>query len=182
MVNSNVVYWSANAYNITTGLPDPDGDGGAYQRPALLNLPASACTGVTQVFTAKFGCFELQPAPGTPTIPRNYGRGPSNLNMLLRVSRTFGFVKKEAVAPPPMPNLPPGMPPPPPPTVSAIPMKYNMTFSVSAINPLNHPNYGNPNGNLSSPFFGQSQYLQGTFSNGSGTYNRKITMQMQFMF
>ena len=63
------------------------------------------------------------------------------------------------------------------------PKKYNVTLSVSAINPLNHPNFGNPNGNLSSPFFGKSQNLQGTFFGpGNGTYNRKVTMQLQLAF
>jgi hypothetical protein len=183
MINSNIIYWSAAAYNITTGLPDPSGDGSAVQRPALLNIPAGSCTGLAQRYVAQFGCFDLSPAYGSPTISRNFGRGPSNFNMLLRVSRTWGFVNKEAAGAPAAGPVPsgPGMPPPPI-ASNATPKKYNVTFSVSAINPLNHANLGNPNGNLSSPFFGQSQYLQGTFGPGNGTYNRKVTMQMQLAF
>ena len=94
MINANVIYRSAQAYNITTGLPDPSGDGFAVQRPAFLNLPAASCTSSTQHYVAEFGCFEVAPAAGTPTISRNFARGPSNFNMLLRVSRTWGFVNK----------------------------------------------------------------------------------------
>jgi hypothetical protein len=182
MINSNIIYRSAQAYNITTGLPDPSGDGSAVQRPALLSLPASVCTSPSQRFVSGFGCFDSSPAPGIPTISRNYGRGPSNFNMLLRLSRTWGFINKETSGP--AAAIAPGGPgmPPPPPASAAPKKKYNVTLSVSAINPLNHPNFGNPNGNLSSPFFGQPQYLQGTFGPGNGTYNRKITMQMQLAF
>jgi hypothetical protein len=185
MVNDNILYRSGSAYNITTGLPDPSGDGNAVQRPALINLPAASCTGSLQRYVSEFGCFDLSPAPGTATIARNFARGPSNLNMLLRVSRTWGFVTKEGSGGPAAASSPsgPGMPPPPPGPGGVTPKKYNVTLSVSAINPLNHPNFGNPNGNLSSPFFGKSQYLQGTFFGpGNGTYNRKVTMQLQLAF
>ena len=62
--------------------------------------------------------------------------------------------------------------------------RYNVTFSVFAVNPLNHPNLAAPNGNFSSPFFGQSTTLQGGFGTAGGavTYNRKITMQLQLTF
>ena len=169
-LNDNILFRSGQTYNITTGLPDPSGDGSAVQRPALFHIPQASCTGASQEYVAQFGCFELAPAPGTPTIPRNFARGPSNLNMLLRVSRTWGFVEKESAGP--------GAPP-----ATGGAKKYNVTFSVSAINPLNHANFANPNGDLSSPFFGKSQYLQSTFfASGGGTYNRKVTMQMQFAF
>jgi hypothetical protein len=92
--NMLFIYWSASAYNITTGLPDPSDDGAAVQRPALLDLPANACTGPTQKYTAQFGCFDLQPAQGTPTIRRNYARGPGNANMTIRLSKTWSFEKK----------------------------------------------------------------------------------------
>jgi hypothetical protein len=174
IVNTLFIYNSGPLYNITTGLPDPSGDGAAVQRPALLNLPAGSCTGASLVYSAQFGCFDLLPAPGTPRIPRNLGRGPSNANMTVRLSRTWDFVKQEsakganAVA-----AAPAG---------SAMPMKYHMTFSLYAINPLNHPNFGTPNGNLTSPYFGKPLNLQGTFTPGNATYNRKVTLQVQLTF
>jgi hypothetical protein len=61
--------------------------------------------------------------------------------------------------------------------------KYNMTLSVMARNILNHPNYGTPNGDLSSPYFGQSLSLAGFGPFGaSTTYNRKIDLQLRFTF
>jgi hypothetical protein len=36
------------------------------------------------------------------------------------------------------------------------PKRFNLTLTVMAQNVLNHPNYASPNGDLSSPFFGQS--------------------------
>src|SRR5262249_32157091 len=96
MVNTLFIYSSGAVYNITTGLPDPSGDGSAVQRPALVDLPAGTCTGATLRYVSEFGCFDLQPAPGTRTIPRNFGRGPSNANMTLRLSRTWDLIKKES--------------------------------------------------------------------------------------
>lgn len=37
--------------------------------------------------------------------------------------------------------------------------KYNLTLSVNARNALNHPNYAAPDGDLSSPYFGESRSL-----------------------
>jgi hypothetical protein len=175
MVNTLFIYSSGAVYNITTGLPDPSGDGSAVQRPALVNLPANTCTGATLRYVSEFGCFDLQPAPGTRTIPKNFGRGPGNANMTLRLSRTWDLIKKESaggangVAAGPAPS-------------GAAAAKYHVTLSAYAINPLNHPNFAQPNGNLTSPFFGKPLSLQGTFSPGNATYNRKVTFQVQLTF
>jgi hypothetical protein len=184
MVNTVFIYNSGAIYNITTGLPDPSGDGAAVQRPALVNLPASTCTGATLVYAPQFGCFNLSPAPGTPTIPRNYGRGPSNVNISLRLSRTWDFVKSEMPGGAAAAVAPQGGPAPAgaPTGGSGGPMKYHLTFSAYAINPLNHPNFAPPDGNLTSPFFGKPLNLWGTFTNGNTTYNRKVTLQVQLTF
>src|SRR5262249_3643434 len=134
LANTLFIYNSGAVYNITTGLPDPSGDGAAVQRPALVGLAAGSCTGATLKYVPQFGCFDLSPAAGTPVIPKNFGRGPSNSNMSFRLSRTWDFAKKEspgganAVAAAPAQG-------------SAVPTKYHLTLSVYAINPLNHPNF-----------------------------------------
>src|SRR5207237_4152173 len=92
MVNAFFIYTSGPVYNITTGLPDPSGDGAAVQRPALANLSPGACAGATVRYVPQFGCFDLLPGAGTPSIPKNFGRGPSSSNMTLRVSRTWDFI------------------------------------------------------------------------------------------
>ncbi len=202
---------SGTPYNITTGLPDPWGDGSAVQRPALVNLPASACTGASLKYAPAFGCFNLNPAAGTAaTIQRNSGRGPGAVNLSLRISRTWGFGSfgesgpADKNAPPPGlggvrggpgPGGPPGGgpggggPPPggPPPGGifgSSSPKRYNLTLTAMAMNVLNHPNFASPNGDLSSPFFGQSLSLQGGFGpeGGGSTYDRKISLQLRLTF
>jgi hypothetical protein len=174
LVNMLFVYNSGAVYNITTGLPDPSGVGAAVQRPALLDLPASSCNGTTLRYATEFGCFDLLPAYGTATIPKNFGRGPSSSNMTVRLSRTWDFARKES---PEGASGPAGATP-----ASAAAMKYHLTLSVYAINPLNHPNFAAPNGNLSSPFFGKPLSLQSNFTPGNSTYNRKVTLQVQMTF
>ncbi len=44
IANTLLIYSSAAAYNITTGLSDPDGDGAAVQRPSLVSLSGAACS------------------------------------------------------------------------------------------------------------------------------------------
>jgi hypothetical protein len=90
--------------------------------------------------------------------------------MSLRLSRTWDFVKTETPA---------GAAPA---AGSAAPTRYHLTLSAYAINPLNHPNFAPPVGNLTSPFFGKPLSLWGTFSNGNTTYNRKVTLQVQLTF
>jgi len=206
---------SGTPYNITTGLPDPSGDGSAVQRPALVDLPASACTGAALKYAPGFGCFNLNPAPGTPTIERNAGRGPAVVNLSMRLSRTWGFgtlgesgpADKDAPPPgiggvrggpgpggpggggpggggPPGGGPPPGGPPPSGLFGSSSPKRYNLTLSIMAMNVLNHPNFASPNGDLSSPYFGQSLSLAGGFGpEGAGsTYDRKISLQLRLAF
>jgi hypothetical protein len=61
--------------------------------------------------------------------------------------------------------------------------KYNVTLSLSAHNLLNHPNYAPPSGDLSSPFFGQYRSLTGFGPfGGNSTYDRKVDVQLRFMF
>jgi hypothetical protein len=61
--------------------------------------------------------------------------------------------------------------------------KYNLTLSLSARNLLNHPNYSAPNGDLSSPYFGDYRSLAGFGPFGAGsTFNRKIDVQLRFTF
>ena len=53
----------------------------------------------------------------------------------------------------------------------------------NARNTLNHPNYAAPNGDLISPYFGQSLSLAGFGPFGSpSTYNRKIDLQLRLTF
>jgi hypothetical protein len=203
-VNPFIVVQSGTPYNITTGL-DPNDDGIFTARPELLaGVSEGNCSSANLVYTAKFGCFNVNPAAGAPTIERNYGRGPGSATLMLRLSRTWAFGEKRETdpnaggfgGPPPGggggggrgPGGPGGGGPPPggpPPGMGFNSGKrYSLTLGVNAMNALNHPNYAAPNGDLTSPFFGVSQSLAGGFGpfGGASTYNRKIDFQLRFGF
>lgn len=75
---------------------------------------------------------------------------------------------------------------------AASPQKYSLTLSVNFQNLLNHVNLNSPVGNLSSPLFGQSTGLGGSFGGfgpgggfgggGAGAGNRKVTLSARFTF
>ena len=142
VVSPFLVVNSGPPYNITTGL-DPNHTGTATGRPGLV---AGPCQGA--------GCFNLNPAPGTE-IEHNYGRGPGAINVAMRLSRTWTFGPGRAAAPAdtggghggPMALSTPGD------------RRYGLTLSASTMNALNHVNFAPPNGDLSSPYFGQYRAL-----------------------
>jgi len=120
------------------------------------------------------------PGPGMGEIPHNYGRGPGAMNLVLRVARTweFGPEKETAGAGPTDPQH--GMLGP------VIRRKYSVTASAFTLNSLNHTNLGAPDGDLSSPYFGQSRSLGGFIVMAHGgapsTSNRKIDLQIRVTF
>jgi hypothetical protein len=201
---------SGAPYNITSGL-DANHDGFSSERPALVDLAASGCTGQSYKYAPGFGCFSLNPAAGTPTIERNSGRGPANANVMLRLSRSWVFGGKSeprAAGPggpggPGGPMMMGGGPPPGGggghgpggPMMMGGPgmmggagsgRHYTLTLGINAQNAINHANYAAPSGDLSSPYFGVYRSLaggMGPMGGGSGgTYNRKIDVQLRFAF
>ena len=198
---------SGSPYNITTGR-DTNGDGAATERPALVSgIAASDCHTGNLVYATGFGCFNLAPTPGSATIGRNFARGPAIVSLNARIARTWAFGNKgETNAGPGGPGgnyqIKAGAGPPPGggerggggggpmlimmggPGGGAANKKYNITLSASASNVLNHANFANPVGDLSSPYFGQSLSLAGGFGplGGASTYNRKIDFQLRFGF
>jgi hypothetical protein len=199
---------SGAPYNITTGR-DTNGDSITAERPSIVAVAAGQCTGSNYFYAAGFGCFNLNPAPGT-SIGRNYARGPGSFNMSMRLARTWTIGGHGEAAsgmggmmggPPPGGGMrggggpPPGggmMMAPPPGMMGAAgasqasSRRYNITVSLNASNVLNHVNWGTPSGDLSSPFFGQYRNLAGGFGpmggSSTGTYNRKVDVQVRFSF
>jgi hypothetical protein len=184
-------------YNITSGL-DPYSTGFPAARPALESgLGPGACYGNNLVYAADFGCFNLRPAPGTPLIGRNFARGPANVSLGLRVSRTWAFGGGAQTRAAFQNGASPGMiehggqaagghSGGPPESMFNVNngRKYNLTLSASTLNALNRTNLAPPNGDLSSPYFGQSLSLADLMGHVSGasTYNRKIDVQLRFTF
>ncbi len=190
-----MMFSSGPPFNIVLGR-DLNGDGILTDRPAF----ATSATPPADVRNTPWGAFDIDPTASSSIVPRNYGQGPGNVSINLRVSRTWSFGKTAEQM------MTQGGPPsgvmmggPPPPRGggggrgpggpggmfgSSGTGKYNLTFSVSGRNVINHVNYAPPDGNLSSPLFGQSTSLAGGFgpyaSGAAG--NRKVELQLRFSF
>ncbi len=174
---------SGQPYNITTGL-DPLNTGFPAARPALVQ---GSCAGAGLTYAAGFGCFDLNPAASTASIGHNFGRGPADVNVMLRVARTWAFGgegrsgSSSQQTSHGIGNGPPaGM------FDTNSGRRYNLTVSASTLNALNRANFSPPNGDLSSPFFGKYRSLGGMVVLMHGglpsTYNRKIDLQVRFTF
>lgn len=207
-INPLLVVTSGTPFNITIGR-DLNGDTLFTERPAF-------ATDLTKpgVVVTRFGAFDPNPGPGAVIIPRNFGRGAGAITSLLRLSKTFGFGGEQSSAAqsrgqrdnrgetggggrgfggfgggaqrggggggrgPGGGGFGGG----------ESGKRYNLTFSVSFQNILNHVNYGRPIGNLSSSLFGLPNSSVGAFGGfggrggASAPYNRLIEMQVRFSF
>lgn len=197
-----VIASSGSPFNITTG-QDLNGDLQYTDRPAF----ATAAT--LHPITTTFGVFDTNPAPGIAIIPRNYGNGPGQFTVNLRVGRTWGFGERTTTAAgmtgggdgggggPRGGGRGPGGP-------GGMRMgggggghggfdggssgkRYTVNLSVSARNLFNHVNPGTPIGDLSSPNFGVSNSIAGGGFGGPGggggsANNRRIDLQLRFSF
>ena len=205
-INPFITASSGSPYNIITGR-NLYGDGVISARPALVSVSAANCSGTDLLYEPSFGCFNLNPAPGTPTINRNFGRGPASVNVNLRISRTWAIGSKEKSAGSASDARPPGGMGGPrgggfPGMGGGFPRggggrgggpmggggsagsgKYNITLSIQATNALNHPNFGPPNGDLASSYFGEHLSLGGFGAGGvSNIFDRRVSFQLRFAF
>ncbi len=205
-LNPFITVSSGRPFNITLGR-DVNGDSVFNDRPAwATDLTRSS------VVVTRWGVFDTDPLPGQTIIPRNWGEGPGQFTVNLRVSRTFGFGGERrspaassvegplAGGPPPGGFGGPGGGPggrgagpggPGGPRGGPGMMfgegsgarRYNLTFSVAARNLLNHVNLAPPVGTLSSPLFGLSNALAGGMGpGGSASANRRIEFQVRLSF
>ncbi|MEP6533818.1 MAG: TonB-dependent receptor, partial [Bryobacteraceae bacterium] len=199
-----VIASSGSPFNITTG-QDINGD------LQLTDRPAFATASTLHPITTAFGVFDTNPVAGSPIIPRNYGQGPGQFTVNLRVGRTWGFGEKTTSGGSVGDGGPggggmrggggggrgggPGG--------GGMRMgggggrggfdggssgkRYTLNLSVSGRNILNHVNPGPPIGDLSSPNFGLSNSIAGGGFGGPGggggsANNRRIDLQLRFSF
>jgi hypothetical protein len=193
---------SGTPFNITVG-QDLNGDSIYNDRPAFASAGATG----TNIVRTRWGTFDTNPKSGETIIPINYGTGPGQFSLNLRLSKTFGFGRKAASASAEgsMPGPPPGGgrggPPPgggggglgpgglsssggrPPRGLGqAESYRYNLTVGVGATNVFNIVNLGTPVGQLSSPLFGKYNSLAGGAFGPPGGGNRNIDFQIAFSF
>jgi hypothetical protein len=181
---------------------DINGDSFFNDRPTFASQASNPAT----VDTTKYGNFDISPTPpaGSQLIPINYGNGPVQFAMNMRVAKSFGVGPrveegKGAVAGgggdggrgghgmPGMGLGGTGGGPHGPNT--RVDRRYSITLSAFAHNIFNVVNLAPPNGTLGgppdgttdSPFFGKSNQLAtGFFSHGSAV--RDFNFQALFNF
>jgi hypothetical protein len=192
---------SGQPFNITLG-QDLIGSSIFNQRPAF----ASNLSNPNNVIVTPLGSFDTVPEPGETLVPVNYGTGPMQFTLNLRLSRTFGFgkaVERSSGAgsgggrgpgggfgggrpgggggrgPGGGPGLFGGGGPGG--GANAQSRRYNLTFSVQARNVFNNVNLAPPIGIVTSPLFDHSNALAGGAFSSSAS-NRSISLQMTFSF
>ena len=147
-------------FNITTGT-DLNGDSIYNDRPAFATAPTASSV----LYNTRFGNFDANPQPGEKIIPINCGNSPNLAFLDLSVNRSFKFGLRPAAGEPAPRSDPP----------------YTVTLTVDSPNVLNHRNPGQPEGVLSSPFFGQPTSLNNPFSADTAA-NRILFLQAGFSF
>ena len=215
VLNPLVVANSGPPFNIITG-QDLNLDRQVNERPSF--APDGVNCALSTIRCTPFGNFNLVPLTGERIIPRNYGHSPGSFVVNLRVSRTFAFGTihnanaaraqaqpaasaadgaKRSAGGPGGPMLaggggagakvvaagggPQGAAPP-------AEKRYSLNVSINFQNLLNRVNLGTPVGNLSSPNFGESLGLAGSFGGfgggggSTGAGNRRIYAQVRFNF
>jgi hypothetical protein len=181
---------SGAPFDITAG-SDPFGTTLFNGRPGIAtnrNKPG--------LIQTSYGLLDPNPTPDEELLPRNYGRGPGQMTVNMRIGKTWGFGGERrrqtpaAAAPPPPPPQPQpqgeggGGGPRPPGVqggggpgapgngggitggVSSTSRTYNVTLSLSFRNLTNHTNPGPIIGNITSPLFGQANQAAGSGGGG----------------
>jgi hypothetical protein len=187
---------SGSPYNLTVG-QDLYGFDTFNDRPALVS--PSTCAGrVVQsanVICTSLGTFNNAPALGQPVLPINYGTGPTNISLSLRLSKTIGFGPETGGNAGEGPHhggyhggglggrgLTGGGGGGNPFGGSTTSHRYNLTFTVSARNAINRVNLGPPIADIDSGLVGKYNSLaDGPFSY-SGNATRRIDLLLMFSF
>jgi hypothetical protein len=183
-----VIVQSGAPFDITSG-SDPYGTTLFNARPGVATDPS-----IPGVVPTRYGLLDPNPAPGEPILGRNYGRGPGQMRVNLRISKAIGFGGETGRAAEKRPSVSAGgataaqasgrglggiigMPK----TVH----RYNLIVSMAVQNLLNHTNPGPITGDITSPLFGSANRVAGG-PNGEGFFetanNRRMEAQVRFTF
>lgn len=165
---------SGAPFNITTG-HDNNGDTLFTDRPALASPDQAGA------LATPYGVFNPNPGPAAILIPHNYAQGPGFITLNLRIARAFGFgamadgglgttPSRSAIA-----------------RMFAAPSAkhhYNLTAAIILRNVMNTNNPGMPVGNLTSPYFGRSNWLASTAgpADMASGNNRRLQFQLRVDF
>jgi hypothetical protein len=207
---------SPSPFNIQIGT-DYNGDRVSNDRPSF--APAGAACG-GNIKCTSFGNFNITPGPGDTIIPINYGDGVGRFTADVRFSRNFGWGERRGATGAPQGGGRGGGFGGPGgggggrggggggrggggprggfgggrggfgSVGGSAAHRYNIGLTVAVTNILNHVNRSSPIGDLTSPFFGQSQNTSGFGGGGGGgglaggtaTGNRRIQFTLRFNY
>jgi hypothetical protein len=149
---------SGAPFEITAG-NDPFGTTLFNARPGIGADPSKP--GLIQT---AYGLLDPNPVAGEPLLSRNFGRGPGQMSVNLRVGKTIAFGPEIG---------------------KAGDRRFHLVISMSGRNLLNHTNPGPIIGDITSPLFGRANQVAGSL-NGEGfsenASNRRLEMQIKFTF
>jgi hypothetical protein len=152
---------SGAPFDITAG-SDPFGTTLFNARPGL-----AANSAKPGLIATSYGLLDPNPSAGETLLGRNFGRGPGQESVNLRVGKTIPFGPELGGS------------------NKAASRRYNGTISLSMRNLLNHTNPGPIIGNITSPLFGRANQMAGNV-NGEGfsenANNRRLEMQIRVTF
>jgi hypothetical protein len=185
-------------FDITSGR-DLYGDTLFNGRPGIATDPKKP-----GVIATAYGLLDPNPTPGEKLLPRNFGRGPGQIMLNMRIGRTFGFGSSResgSASAGPGGGGPGGGGPggggrggPSSPFEmgggrqggggGSSGRRYSLTISMQIRDITNHNNPGPIIGNITSPLFGQANQPAGS---GNGVFsesanNRRLELQTRFTF
>jgi len=179
-------------FDITVGR-DVFGDTLFNDRPGIATDPKKS-----GVVATRYGLLDPNPVPGENLISRNYGRGPGQIMLNMRIGRTFTFGGREkgsaasgATGTTGAPGAMRGAPQSPfstagggPAIASSGSRRYSLTVSMQIRNITNHNNPGPIIGNITSPLFGQANQPAGSGNSifSESANNRRLELQTRFTF
>lgn len=182
---------SGPPFDITVG-HDLYGDTLFNGRPAIATDPNKP-----GVVATPYGLLDPNPTSDQKLLPRNFGRGPGQVMLNVRVGRTFRFgtVRERAAAANTgggvgAGGVAQGTPASPLGVASSgqggtsTARRFSLTISMQIRNLLNHNNPGVIIGNIASPLFGRANQPAGSstalFSESAN--NRRLELQTRFTF
>jgi len=193
-VNSGRRYPLSPYFVVQSGIPfDITSGSDAYDTSLFTARPGIATDASKQgVIPTAYGLLDPNPSQNEKVLPRNFGRGPGQIAMNLRVGKAFGFGRERgggktadalSLSNPAQAATGRGLG-----GLIGAPsssQRYNLTVSMSIRNLLNHNNPGPINGDITSPLFGRANQLAGNL-NGEGfsenANNRRLELQIRFAF
>lgn len=135
-LSGSITAGSGRPFNVTTGR-DNNGD------TIFMDRPSMATPDDAGAIATPLGWLNANPAPGSSTIPRNFGRGSGEISASLYAFRTLKLKGPAAGTP------------------EGTGRTYSLTLSASAENLFNRTNFTGFNGVLTSPAFARPIRAQG---------------------